>query len=535
MDRQAWDAWIAGIAGPGAAVWATLRDACDRQEGGRRTAWTLNLLRALACAAPDRDEDDDLARRLPTDPEAMRAALAPHLAPLSPARRARALRWLRAALDGAGPPLAAAAAALPRHWRREPAPVLARQTRVVNTDSLPRGPHRPWVEALFRDLLRANRETAWRTSATARQELALCHKFLRSTGWLDRDFPDLAAFEAFVRGTLSVDDLVACANRFTDTLCRSEASAQRYRHVFRLLFVRQWRCLTDADFRGHVLGRCCRRPSRDVERPEDLEALSERSSAAGHRTGAAAAALLALADREFHFTVAEEARLRAACAGPRDRLVLEVLVTTGLRRRGFLNILTESVAYRAAAAADGGGPGRWVARDRGTTLTKKRRLHTFLLHHPARVAIEAWLNTPEGAGGRPRHPSAFLVPSARTDDGQLSVSSLARWFGRLCARAGIPRSTGKCHLHALRHTHAHRLREAKNEARVITASLGHRDPKTTSLYLRDAMATVAEGMTLPAGWGAPPPPKRRSSSDHRLAHEVLREWKRQQQQQRDGT
>ena len=509
MDSSDWEAAVADPTTP--VIWSTFYDVCKGLEGGNRIAWGLNLMQALCESTPGEVGNP---HNLPKDREGMRQMLKPIIEPMSPQMRSKALRFLRALL-AADAMLADIHAALPRYWRVEEAPVLARQMRIINTDCLPKGTYKPWVEELWRDVLSENRDRAWHTSATAKQELSMCHKFLRSTGWLDMEFKNLTEFKCFLVDTVSTQRLLDIANQFVDTLCHNDASAKRYRHIFRLLFVRQWRCISDEDFKSSVMSRC-RKRVRDIERPEDLAALSEHSASTN------VSQLMRHADREFHFTSEEESRLRAACVDIRDRLVLDLLITTGLRRRGLLNVTISNVADRDVG-------GRWIARDRGMTLTKKRRAHTFLLHYPAKQAIENWLNTAEDQGGRPNTASAFLLPSSKTDDGQLSVSALSHAFKMMCERAGIPKSSGKCHLHALRHTHAHRLRDAKNEGRVITASLGHSDPKTTCLYLRDAAVSVAAELTVPPNWQPPQKVvdrKHTRTKEDAVAREVLRDWAR---------
>ena len=148
----------------------------------------------------------------------------------------------------------------------------------------------------------------------------------------------------------------------------------------------------------------------------------------------------------------------------------------------------------------GACPRRWVSLSRSRTLTKGLVTHPFRVQGVLRQCVEKWLNTPENEGGRPTGPSPFLLPSATADNGQMSPSTLTRIFADICDRAGF-RGDPRAHLHAMRHSSAHRLARQGNQPKQISVFLGHKSVAvTTEVYLRDDVETVYSEITLPNEW-----------------------------------
>ena len=165
----------------------------------------------------------------------------------------------------------------------------------------------------------------------------------------------------------------------------------------------------------------------------------------------------------------------------------------GMRRRGLLNIKVPDVAQR-------NDDGKWVADIGGRTIEKGRKNRTFPIFPGVRILLEKWLNTSEVEGGRPHSPSPYLFPSEKTDNGQMSVSTLDRLFRKLCQECNIEKSMS--HPHILRHSCAHRLLEMGNTSRQIAAYLGHSSASTTEkYYLRDTTENITSTMNLP--WADP--------------------------------
>ena len=94
--------------------------------------------------------------------------------------------------------------------------------------------------------------------------------------------------------------------------------------------------------------------------------------------------------------------------------------------------------------------------------------------------------------GRPR---GILFPNRFTGD-YLTVSSVEQTMRRSVAAAGLP---VKATPHSLRHSFATHLMEAGVEQRNIQSLLGHRDPKSTEIYLHVSNKTIM-GIRSPFDW-----------------------------------
>ena len=126
------------------------------------------------------------------------------------------------------------------------------------------------------------------------------------------------------------------------------------------------------------------------------------------------------------------------------------------------------------------------------------RDHEFKIYPLAAEAIECWLNTPELEGGRPASTSPFLLPSRRSDDGQMSVSTLTRLFQNCCRTAGI---TTLHNLHAMRHYHAQVLYENHNDLSAISVDMGHSSEAITkAVYIQQDAKTILDGLKRPTAW-----------------------------------
>ena len=140
--------WLHRLEDPEWVHWRPYHRVAAAFEGGRRTAWSLNLLADLCdrCECPGRPE------RLPSCPDTLRRHVDALAGPRGRQSHGRAIRIIRAmlAVDGACQHLLDH---LPRHRRREPANRIRRQLRVVEDDALPRNAGRPCVARLFREIM----------------------------------------------------------------------------------------------------------------------------------------------------------------------------------------------------------------------------------------------------------------------------------------------------------------------------------------------------------------------------------------------
>ena len=92
-------------------------------------------------------------------------------------------------------------------------------------------------------------------------------------------------------------------------------------------------------------------------------------------------------------------------------------------------------------------------------------------------------------------PKGILFPNQFTGQ-YLTVSALEQVMRRSVATAGL---TGKITPHCLRHSFATHLMEQGVEQRSIQALLGHRDPKSTEIYLHVSNKSLM-GIHSPFDW-----------------------------------
>lgn len=433
-------------------------------EGGTRTAWALNLLCRL-CGQLTGGMDP---RELPADCTQLRTAFDNVSQDMSPQVKSKALLLLRRMLQ-ANPACEDVLRCFPRRVIIAPDPV-RRQGRLVREDAIPAEMKAEWMRELFGDILCHPSSGGWKTSASARQNLSMLHKFLRSTSLTDAE--NREAFELKVRA-LSRTEVEEMCSRFTDQLCASTQSAKSYLVVFNLFFHRFYTVITEP------LTAACRK--RRILTLEQLDRELSSSAGSSLRGGMRTAPYLSSEEVD---------RLCSIASGtPREALIVGLLSTTGLRRRGLLNIRITDVAQIGADR-------KWMSDKGGRTMEKGRKVRTFPIFPGVQPLVEAWLNTSEASGGRMVSPSPYLFPSQRTDNGQMSVSCLDRLFKGICKRAGIDPS--KAHPHIMRHTCAHRLLEMGNTSRQIAAYIGHSSSATTEkYYLRDTTENITDSMNLP--------------------------------------
>lgn len=87
---------------------------------------------------------------------------------------------------------------------------------------------------------------------------------------------------------------------------------------------------------------------------------------------------------------------------------------------------------------------------------------------------------------RKGRPKGILFPNKFTGQ-YLTVGTLEQVMRRSAAEAELPKGVSP---HSLRHSFASHLMEAGVEQRHIQALLGHRDPKSTEVYLHVSNKTI---------------------------------------------
>ena len=151
-----------------------------------------------------------------------------------------------------------------------------------------------------------------------------------------------------------------------------------------------------------------------------------------------------------------------AAGGLRDRAILELMYSAGLRVRELVGIDDTDVDIR-------GG----TVRVRG----KGRRERLGIVGRHAQRAIEAWL----ASRPRPRSPAVARVQPLFTNrlGTRLSVRGVARLLEKHLLTAGL---VGRASPHTLRHSFATHLLDAGADIRSVQELLGHKSLVTTQIY-----------------------------------------------------
>lgn len=175
-----------------------------------------------------------------------------------------------------------------------------------------------------------------------------------------------------------------------------------------------------------------------------------------------------LSNAEYHLTLAELSRLVDAANSPRDRVLLRLLVETGVRR-------SEAAALRAADVD--------AARNLIVIRHAKGNKSRLVPMHPSLTgALLALAGSAGGCVFRSRH------------GGQLSSRQINRIVARTGERAGVrnPNPNNKavtCHL--LRHSFARHWKQARGSVESLSKILGHASVKTTwDLYGTESLIEV---------------------------------------------
>jgi len=175
----------------------------------------------------------------------------------------------------------------------------------------------------------------------------------------------------------------------------------------------------------------------------------------------------------------EIARLLAApqpavAGGVRDRAILELMYSAGLRVQELVNLDDCDLDLRNA-----------TVRVRG----KGRRERFGIVGSHARAALRAWLSArpqpsagvgPPATLGRAAPPARGQRPLFTNKFGRrLSVRGVARLLDKHLAVAGL---AGRASPHTLRHSFATHLLDAGADIRSVQELLGHKSLVTTQIY-----------------------------------------------------
>lgn len=172
----------------------------------------------------------------------------------------------------------------------------------------------------------------------------------------------------------------------------------------------------------------------------------------------------------------------ATPTGSRDRAILLLLATTGIRNKELRSLTFEDIRWRDAQVL--------IRR------TKGRRDRTVPLMQEAGKALADYV-----LGARPDCSSrrVFLLhlPPVRPIDGSSVISRIVR---SALQRAGVALN-GPTGAHLIRHSLATRLVSQRRPINEVADLLGHRSIDTTAIYVKVAVPQLAE-VALPFPGGA---------------------------------
>jgi len=165
-----------------------------------------------------------------------------------------------------------------------------------------------------------------------------------------------------------------------------------------------------------------------------------------------------------------------------DELFFMLLLTTGMRIGGFVNLKCSDVADLQN--------GCWQIKDEGKTREKGNKIFTFHIHSRVRELLYIWLNKRRSLAAM----SDYIFPGRH--DVHISTESLRSRFRKMCRKAGIQGT--RAHPHALRHSFSHILFDLGNSPDTVAKLINHSSVATTQkYYLRESAAEAANKAIMP--------------------------------------
>jgi integrase/recombinase XerC len=157
-----------------------------------------------------------------------------------------------------------------------------------------------------------------------------------------------------------------------------------------------------------------------------------------------------------------------AAGGVRDRAILELMYSSGVRVQELVNLDDADLDLRNA-----------TVRVRG----KGRRERLGIVGSHAQAALRDWLaarpSLPAGKGAGARGTAGSRPLFTNKLGGRLSVRGVARLLEKHLAVAGL---SGRASPHTLRHSFATHLLDAGADIRSVQELLGHKSLVTTQIY-----------------------------------------------------
>ena len=164
-------------------------------------------------------------------------------------------------------------------------------------------------------------------------------------------------------------------------------------------------------------------------------------------------------------------------------LIFMLLLTTGMRVGGLVNIKTENVLNYIGDSID--------VKNTGRTIEKGNKWFSFVLNTKVKELIYKWVTSE-----RKSVNSDYLFPSRNGSRPNITTGTVRKMFTSVCEDAGLKGT--HLHPHALRHSYAHILLNSGNSVDIVSKLLGHSSSSTTEkFYLKETASDVAERANIP--------------------------------------
>ena len=164
-------------------------------------------------------------------------------------------------------------------------------------------------------------------------------------------------------------------------------------------------------------------------------------------------------------------------------LIFMLLLTTGMRIGGLVNIKTENVLTYIGDTID--------VKNTGRTIEKGNKWFSFVLNSKVKELIYKWVTSE-----RKSVNSEYLFPSRNGTRPNITTGTVRKMFNSVCENAGLKGT--HLHPHALRHSYAHILLNSGNSVDIVSKLLGHSSSSTTEkFYLKETASDVAERANIP--------------------------------------
>lgn len=164
-----------------------------------------------------------------------------------------------------------------------------------------------------------------------------------------------------------------------------------------------------------------------------------------------------------------------------DKLVFMLLMTTGMRVGGLINIKISHVCKIG---------NKINVFNYGRTLEKNNKWMEFIITEDTKRLIAEWvINKRKGN-------SEYLFPSSSTNSGHISTNMVRSRFKKICEGIGL--HGPHLHLHSIRHTYAKILLKSGNDISIISKLLNHSNTETTEkFYLKENISEIVERSNIP--------------------------------------